>query len=567
MAINQSGIPTVRNGNQVIAFMGQKDVDKYFRGYMDNASLHSWYSEDPINNHQGLMQFWNNQAPNQVRPIYDDLVSSKSIIEVNGWESSFTFDVPIEKDRGCYTDKDMSHQQYAGIDGAVFYISLNKEFSPGQTLTYDSFDGQQLIVDDSEEVQDTGTGFIHPVQLVSNDRNEYFQSYKLAKGVQYFAIGHGVSEYGTKFAKLQMPDVVGSMKLEYRLGSVRGVEAYFTGMADSKNLGGAVAASKDYLNEIQNEMDSYGYGDFAVRMDIGANGKPNFGSSNIGSTIEYLVQKQLNKLTGTQILFQKAATIKSSNGVIRLNEGLWHQLRRGFIIKYGKPGGITQLHLKQGAEYIFRLNPDLEYEKRRIKFKCGTQAFENMIELFQKEINEQMGNIAAFLGSERQIPNNVEGKDLTNLSWKPVRFTSVYIPQLGQVEIERDPSLDKGLMQDRFSEGMHGNQRAHTTHSMIIWDATNQLYSNNTQDLPKGTSLVEGGNKNANVFIVKPQGNMMYSGQINGRYDSKKSSDIIASHKTMAQEYWAYNNCSVWVKDVSRFVMIELEKSERKGFN
>jgi hypothetical protein len=301
-------------------------------------------------------------------------------------------------------------------------------------------------------------------------------------------------------------------------------------------------------------------------MDLGANG-PIKSTANIGSTVEYLVGKQLNKLTGTQILFQRAGTIKDTNGVIRFNEGLWHQLRRGFIIKYGKPGGITFTHVKQAAEYVFRMNPDLEYEQRRIKFKCGTLAFENMIDLFQKEILAQQTALGPFLGADRQIPNPVQGTDPTNLSWRPIRFTSVYVPQLGQVEIERDASLDHGMMQDRFSKGMHGENKAHTTYSMIIWNATDQVYSNNQKNLPKNTSLVAGGNANSNVYIVKPEGPMQYSGMINGRYDMRKSSDIVASNKTIAQEFWAYNNCSVWLEDPSKFVMIELEKSERKGFN
>ena len=567
MAINQSGIPTVRNGNQVISFMGQKDINKYFQGYVDNASLHSWYKEDPMNNHRGLMKFWNNMAPNQTTSLYDDLVDNKAVIEVNGWEGSFTYDLPIFEDRGCYTEKDMSHQNYPGVDGSIFYISLNKEFAPGTTLMYDSFDGQQLVVAEEEEVENTGTGYLHPVKLATNDRQEWFDPSMLSKGIQYFAIGHGVSEYGTKFAKLHMPDQVGSMKCEYRLGSVRGVEAYVTGKADSVNLGGAVAQSKDYLNNIQSEMDAMGYGEFAVRMNLGSDGKPMPKTANIGSTIEFMVQKYLNQLTGTQILFQKAATIKDTNGNIRLNEGLWHQLRRGYIIKYGRPGGITQTHIKQAAEYVFRANPTLQYENRRIKFKCGTQAFENMINLFETEIREQQLALAPFLGSDRQIPNPVTGTDPLELTWRPTRFTKVYLPQIGNVEIERDVSLDYGLLQDRFSQGFHGNKKAHTTYSMVIWDASSQNYSNNRQDLPSGTSLVDGGNRNSNIFIVKPEGEMMYSGMINGRYDKNKSRDIIASHKVMAQEYWAYNNCSVWVEDVSKFVMIELEKSERKGFN
>lgn len=274
-------------------------------------------------------------------------------------------------------------------------------------------------------------------------------------------------------------------------------------------------------------------------------------------------------LTASQILFQRAGTVRSTNGIIRYNEGLWHQLRRGFIIRYGKPGGVQISHLKEAAEYIFRANPDLAYEDRRLKFKCGTLIFENMLDLFQEEIMRQAEyrKFAPFAGADRQIPSNVEGKNLKELSWKPIRFTSVYIPQLGQIEIERDSSLDYGMMQDRFSAGFHGNQKSHTAYSMIIWDAANPFYSNNTQDIPKGTSVPEGANKNANIYLVKPEGALTYSGMINGRYDMRKSSDIVASHKTIAQEFWAYNNVSVWVKDPSRFVMIELAKPEIKGFN
>ncbi len=153
-----------------------------------------------------------------------------------------------------------------------------------------------------------------------------------------------------------------------------------------------------------------------------------------------------------------------------------------------------------------------------------------------------------------------------NLEMKPVRFTKVFIPGIGNLEIERDTNLDYSIMQDRFSQGFHGYQRAHTTYSMIIWDAEDQAYSNNA-DLPKGSEVIEGGNKESNVYLVKPQGEMTYWGYSNGRYSISKASDIVSSHKQIGQEFWAWNSCAIWVRDITKFVMIELDESARKGFN
>lgn len=43
--------------------------------------------------------------------------------------------------------------------------------------------------------------------------------------------------------------------------------------------------------------------------------------------------------------------------------GLWQQLRRGKIIKYGKPNGITKAQIKEAVEYVFR-----DYENRPQRF-------------------------------------------------------------------------------------------------------------------------------------------------------------------------------------------------------
>lgn len=571
MTLQSQNVPTIRNGNQAIAFMKGKEVSKYFNGFMDNASLRTWYEEDPLKNHLGLMSFWNQQdRVKKPAGLFDDLLGSKSVIEVNGQEGRFTYDIPIKQKRGIYTETDMSNQLYPGIDGSIFYIILNKEFAPGTTLGYDDFEGMQIVVSEEEDVIPTGTGYKHPVTLVTQNKSAFFPAEKLGRGIEYFEVGHGVSEYGTKFAQIQMPDLPGSMKFEFRLGSAMGVESYVTAKAASLSMQDGVTSARttDYMNKLKQEMDSKGYGEMAVRMDLAPNGKPLVHTANIGLTLEHLTEKYLHKLMGTKLMFQSAGEIKTTNGVVRFNEGLWKQARRGRIIEYGRPGGMTRQHIREAVEYVFRTKPDMLFEDRRVKFKCGLEAYYNVIEIFQQEVLIQTGQLQALLGADRVLSKNpVSGQDLKNLKLEAVRFTDVYIPQIGQVQIEHDSSLDWGLRGDRFETGMNAHGRAHTTHSMVIWDVTDQSYSNNMSQIPNGANLVEGGNANSSIFLVKPEGALIHSGRRTGRYDSRRSSDIMASDKYMGEEYFAWAaGVDVWMPDPSKIVMIELKPQARRGF-
>jgi len=570
--LQSNGIPMVRNGNQVIAYMKGKEVSRFFKGKQDNASLRSWYEEDPVNNHKGMVHFWNDQKK-EYKPmgLFEELLNNKSVIEVNGQEGTFTYALPIKKRRGIYTEADMSGQTFAGIEGSIFYIVLNKEFSPNTVLTYDDDRGDQIVVSGDEQVVPHGTGYKHPVTLVTQNKSAYFDASKLGRGIEYVVVSHGVAEYDTQFANVEMPDLPGSMKMEFRLGSGLGVESYVTAKADSVSLAEGVTDMKtqEYLNEIKREMEAKNYGEYAVRFDMDANNKPVPTSVNIGLTMEVLTQKYLHKLIGTKLMFQNAGEIRTTNGVLRFNEGMWKQARRGRIIEYGRPGGITKQHIREAAEHVFSARPDMIFEDRVIKFKCGMEAFLNVLNIFSEEVNAQVGNLAALLGADRILPNSpISGSDLKNLKMSPVRFTDVYIPQIGQVKIEYDPSLDYGFRGDRFERGMHGHGRAYTTHSMIISDVTDEEFSNNRTQLPAGTDLTEGGNLNSNLYIVKPQNTpFIYSGRTNGRYDSNKSSDILAANPYMGTQYWAWTaGVDCWMPDPSKFVLIELKPSAQKGY-
>jgi len=564
MSVNAKNQPTMFNGDQVIMFTDSKKV-KAFQGYADTPSMESWYKDDPTKAHLGLQKFFGNQK-HKPAGIFPELLQSKSVLEVNGLGGTFTYDVAIEEDRGTYTMKDMSHQQNPGIDGSKFKIVLNEKFAPGDVLSNDPEYGQQVSVTE-DEIMEMGDTFEHTIKLVTDDKQEWFLASNLAKGISYTKVSHSIfGEYGTNYSNVRMPDEVGKMRCEFQLGNISGVEAYVTGKADSRSFSGATIETKQYVDKLKKEAEELG--ELAVMMDV-KGGKSNPDTMRIGSTMQFLVFRELEKLTAQQLLFQRSATFRDTNGVTKLNEGLWHQLRRGKLIKYARPNGITKNHIKEAVQYVFRNNPHIQPINRRIRFKCGTAAYENVIDIFQDEVRAQLQNLGnqGLMGSDRVLPSNPVSGGLMDLKLSPVRFTQVYLPAIGNVELELDTNLDYNIMDtDRMARGMHQYQRAHSTHSMVIWDVEDQNFSNNDK-LPEGSEIVEGGNDKSNIYLVKPKDMLMHWGYTNGRYSIQKAGDIVSSHKQIGQEFWAWNSVAIFVRDITKFVIIELDRAAVRGTN
>src|SRR5690606_15796111 len=420
------GIQPLYNGHDIIAFTNKESLGKSIKSMQDLPSLYSWYKEDPTYKHLGLMKFWNHKS---TRPqgILDETLKTKSVLEVNGWNGGFKYSLPVETDCGLYTTKDMSHQMYAGIDGGTFKIVVNKELQVGHVLTYDKYKGMQIIVVE-ESIEDApkqvAEGWELTVQLVTDNKSFYFPKEFLTKGVYYTVVNGTVDgERGTKFVGFNFDDSLETMECEFRLGSMTAVESYMTGLASSKSFSGADAQSRQFVDKITSEFqgndivlvqEAYKQGGKVVRK-----GKP-----SLGSTMEYLTLRETHKITNQKLMWQSAATIRNTNGVTRLNEGLYKQMMRGEIHKYGRRGGITKAHLEAMADYIYRNNQGLDEELRFMEFRCGKYAFRNILDIFEKEVLAQLTalSMAGLMGTDRAIPNPVKGNDLNNLSLASVRF-------------------------------------------------------------------------------------------------------------------------------------------------
>jgi hypothetical protein len=56
-----------------------------------------------------------------------------------------------------------------------------------------------------------------------------------------------------------------------------------------------------------------------------------------------------------------------------VTDGSWHQARRGRVISYNRPGGLTKEHIREAVEYVFReenMKP-LPKQGRFINFHIG----------------------------------------------------------------------------------------------------------------------------------------------------------------------------------------------------
>lgn len=559
-----NGVPTQINGDTVIGFTNSQKIKDL--KWTDMASLSAWYRDDPNKNHLGMIELFSN-ATDYSMPFYKDLFKSQAIIEVNGMGGKFTYDLPVTKPTGCYIAKDTStYSETPGIDGSVFPIYPDQQFEPGDVLTYDVQHGEQLVISEDYPVTQEGDTWKHWAKFVAQSAAGYFPSEKLKTGIQYFKVGHVLGEYSTQFSSIQTPDNTGTIKLEFVLGNHRGVETYTTMYANMKSMSGASQQSKSWWDYFVTEKEKLGTDSLGRELDmfyvakLNGNGKIANNSVRIGSAMEYLCLLELMKIENHQLMFQKGGIIRDINGTKRLNEGVYHQWRRGRIIQYARPGGINRSHLKEAAAYIFKGRGDMQPNQREMTWDCGSMAYTNMETIFREEFLHQLEILSPLMGTDRVLPSNPVSGSLNSLEIEPIMIKGVYLPEIGRVRIRREPALDYQPLTDRREAGFYGNGHAWTSYSMIIRDAASSQYSNARVNLPSNVKLVDEGPKTADVYYVKPQGETLHWGYENGRYSPDKAAGVVSSAKRMGYAFWAHSTSAAWVPDPSRTITIELRR-------
>lgn len=557
------------NSDTVIGFTSAKTMKS--AGFLDSAKVSAYLmdGQESHRKHLGMINLFKT-SHNVGVPFMKGLFEDAAVLEVAEGES-ITYDLPVNnKETKCYTAEDTSdYTDYPGIDGSFFKIILSFEFTKGDILTYDMQYGDQVMVSEEHEVERVGDNFLHYVQLMTNDKNAVYPKEQLKPGIQYMKVGNALGEFTEGFSSLTlMNNPSGSITNEFLLGSPRGIETFHTAKAARMKSDGLNNYADAMRGRIEKKMEALGGKDknmFVYGKEFMQGGRRVIDprTAKVGTTLEYLALMELAQMEAYQLLFGKAATIQTNSGVKRTNEGVWHQIRRGKIITYSRPGGITKSHIAEAANYVYG-NSDVPPQERRIKFKAGWFAYQNVVgHLFREEAIAQLGALpAGMLGNDKQTNDTVFQGPLNGLEMKPVVITAVTMPGIGKIEIEHDPSLDYQPFSDRLSGGFYGEGFAHTTHSLVIWDATKEEYSNVSSKV-KNASLVEGGNSKANIYYVKPEGSHLQYGYHQGRMASADGSpfDIASTMRTMGREFWATSQSGALVLDTTRYVIIELDRN------
>ena len=583
MNVQRQNFPTHLHGEEIIGIVQGKKYgtrNTSFQGMLDRNEY--LYNEEDNRYHLGLLSSWGMQGKESY-PMITKLLEKGSEIKVEGFYGEFTYDKPFyDPKQGMRTIASTVNEagDYPGIDESEFDIILSEKCYPGEIIGTDPYgDEDQLYVTGCEASELAGEGWRTTVTLTTGSAKATYNSSLLEAGISYFKINVVGSEYQTQFAGVDMPmgQPTGVLKARFKLGGIRGVEGYVTAFADAINAGLNAVDGKD--NESERAMaamrDKYANGDNSANTVIFGN-KEDIPNLRATSLMEFLVERTLMKRTATSHMWQKRGVIRNTNGITYLNEGMWHQLRRGKIITVPKYMGITKAHIAEAVEYTYRNNPTLPWEEREIVFEGGKLAEQNLLLLFQNEIQQQFNNMmqagmfTALFGDRGLLPENlrtslVGGKSLNELEIKSLlRFTSVpLIGIAGKVTIKYNSALDYLSGNPVEYKGQMPNGMDYTSHSLIIWDVRSQEYSNNTKNITGNVD--DAGVIKDNLYMVRPSAGMVFKGYENGRWDKGKTSNIISSSKVMGQSFWAYNASAVWLPYPENVVMIELSKGARRA--
>lgn len=532
-------------------------------GAFDSSTLLSSFIElDPMRNMVLLQTAWDSrvtQKANLATSLYKKVVTNNQVLNVNGQDGGFRYKMAVETDNCLRTVEDTSGESadgYLGADGTSFRIVLNKKLAPFQALSVDKAYGLYLMVDDQEATY-LGHGYEHYVKLVGSeqDRNKVYPANLLEADVVYTVTSNAyITEYSEKLGIPHLPGTTNYIECEFKLGSGQGAEHWFTGKADSYKLqsGYTTADTQSYLQQVQNMYEG---SNLALVQAQTASGTIN----TAADILEMLTIKSFNERFNSSLMFMEGAKVSHAKGTLEFNEGLWQQMRRGKIFTYNRKGGVEIADLIAVRNYVY-LHNNSRVEDTFLNIECGSELYDNIERIIQAQANAQITNLAPILGADRVSSQPIVTGALDNMQVAYVRFGQAYIPGVGLLKATLDRTLDHLSEEtDVRRKGINPGGKDHTTYSGYIWDVTSQFYSNNAT-LPEGTKAV-GGETMAkhNTYLVRPERNAIVWGRENGRYSSKKASDIVSSNKLMAEGFWIYGFGAMWMPDPTKFVMLELK--------
>lgn len=417
-------------------------------------------------------------------PLYQmSSFGGKNIIEVDNVRGEFKWQTPISQDLPFVTEDIEPANLAKGIDGTSFKVKFNKrEFGHGDIVSYDKYNGVEMIVSAEDDILPIGDGFIYTMYLVNNDSYKYLDNKFLKAGTRFFRKGSARGEYGERFSDI-------STKSGYRefYNYVGGAEAHvhysISSRADMMLKKGMNADGTVPVTEIWRNFDrSMDPTVSSIEDMVGKMGKDYVKRAMANGDLSrtFLTKMEAAHLTKiatdieTYLMWGHGGRVRQDGpDDIRLSVGLWKQLDNSFKRVYNKSS--FSLEMFRAELYNF-YNGRVEFEgpdpKRKIIVQTGLGGMRMVNEAIKREAASQ--NFTVNAGEGGNGIGAIKGQGM-NLGFG-YAYTSYVIPFLANVEFVINPAFDNVHTNDIENPVIDGH--ALSSYSFIIFDVTDNSQDN-----------------------------------------------------------------------------------------
>lgn len=578
------------NGDRVVQMITKEEFDVNTSPLQDLTTVAKAFGRNQDTYHLGMLQTFEMlgqtmRKTNYVPQLMMKMLKNRAIIELNHGYNKFTYSTPITRYSGLEVAADTTEQEAGlkpGLGESVFPLKLNKPMRIGDRMSYDVFDGIQVIVSNERDIEQKGGYWVHWVKIIGGHQTTYFPLDKLKQGVEYFKIGHGMGEFSEDYSSTSNQFRNEELLQEFSLGNHMGVSVKSTlygGEVDSRNIElnpnsslifDSIAEDMHLFQSSTNRPYDMLLMTEGVKVESSGSGiniKRSKENTTVMTLFEAMSVAELTRMEMTNMLFSNGGTIQEHNGQILTNEGFYTQLKRGYIQSYAVAGGLEIEDLQTFSDSVFRHNYNMTDDDRELTIWAGRGLKEN-IEYIKNQYGQGLLNNPTYMtlmGADRQIPKSPITGDLKNLEIQDIKFGKVKLPGVGWINCIHDESLDYQPGKDRFSNRVSMTRGENRSTYMGYLDVRDTTATNVFSDPNlRNAKAVEGefSLKNSSLFYVRPKRSIHWGWEV-GRMNSVSylsEQCHVSSSKEMASEFWMHVRSACVILDKSGTFVLELEK-------
>lgn len=528
--------------------------------FTDLNFLYTNYSKDSFTVYKGLLALWNQRSIINT-PLINMTELRNNVMYIPNVEGRFRYSIPYELGLPYIVEDVEPDLEKPGLDGQPFRIKLSENcYTNTDKIIADFRDGIELYVEPDEIVEEAD-GWVYTVSIVAkNKRKTFYPKEWLAPGVQYEKTSNVNGEYDEQKSSISSDGLrTGFMHLEMELGGGhRSIEHWITGYGDMARIDENKHPAFAYLNQRLEGM-----GSTVLYANKTPDGKTDLSSLQWQPTIELLLRAEMELMTEKDLMWSKGGIVTGSGRrSVRVGTGLYEQLRNGNRYVYNK---INLSLIERAIANLFSKS-GIPVEQRRTKIMTGTGG---LIQI-SKEIQERFKQFNSFLIQAKDAPGGVLFGDASNAGFRMPRFTKYFSEICGMIEFEINPALDN-LNSNRTQDAFIGEYPIES-YTYMIMDITDASVSNAAARVGKGVDyrVDNGFNSSANVVLVKPQNyGELYWGYIAGTQHplgAGAMKGMYSANSFDGYRIWMKSFSNLWVKDVTKTLIIEKARPSFSGF-